>query len=94
MFKTLHGRDDLEQVRRTLLSIESMPKGHSKETQVLVDAGDKGLFRIKDIRYNQTDRSVHIAIDTGEPVGFPDYSPDNEFLPPIIGDDEINKLNL
>lgn len=86
VYRALHGHDDLESVRKTITSIESMPKGHSWDVQVLVDAGTKGMFRIKDIKYDQNDRSVHIIIDENKNISYPDYQVGNDFLPPIIAD--------
>lgn len=79
VYKTLHGSDDLETFRRTMLLIEIMPKGHSANVQVLVEAKGEGLHRIKDIRYNQNDRSIHIVINPDEIIQHPDYEPDNDF---------------
>lgn len=94
VYKALHGHDDLESIRRTMLSIESMPKGHSADVQVLVEAKGGGLHRIKDIRYNQNDRSIHIVINPDEIISHPDYEPDNDFMPPIIGDDEFENIGF
>lgn len=91
VYKSLHGRDDLLQFRKTIQSIENMPKGHSWDVQVLVESEDGQMFRIKGMRYDRETRSVRITVDLDHPVQRPDYSIWYEDVPPIVADTEYEE---
>lgn len=91
VYKSLHGRDDLLQLRKTIQSIEAMPKGPSMDVQVLVESKDGQIFHVKGMRYDRETRSVRITADLDHPVQRPDYSVWYEDVPPIVADTEYEE---
>lgn len=72
----MDGEDNINKIRKVLESISSGGAGSPVQIQCLVDADGYGVFRIKDIRFNNHDRSVRIHIDAKHPVDGADYRPD------------------
>lgn len=75
-YLSMDGEDNINKIRKVLESISSGGAGSPVQIQCLVDADGYGMFRIKDIRFNNRDRSVRIHIDAEHPVEGADYRPD------------------
>lgn len=75
-YLSMDGHDDLQRIRKVLDSIASGGAGAPDRIQCVVEADGFGLYNIKDIRFNNHDRSVRIHIDASKPIEKPDYGPD------------------
>lgn len=75
-YLSMDGHDDLQRIKKVLDSIASGGAGAPDRIQCVVEADGFGLYNIKDIRFNNRDRSVRFHIDALKPIGEPDYRPD------------------
>lgn len=76
-YLSMDGEDNLYRIKNVLYSISNGGAGKPGQIQCLVDTDGYGIFRIKDIRFNNHDRSVRFHIDVEHPVEEPDYRPDS-----------------
>lgn len=71
----LDGDDSLDRIFRVLNSIKSGGVGAPNDIQCLVETRGYGTFRIKDIHFDNVDRSVRFRINVEQPVEEADYRP-------------------
>lgn len=76
-YKRFDGNDSIKGVEGVLGSIKFAGVGKPDEIQCIVQAPGYGMYHIKDIAYNNRDRSVRFIIDVEHPIEKADYRPDN-----------------
>lgn len=79
----------IKRVNKVLNSIGAMGVGRPDEIQAVVELEGHGLYRLKTIRFDNLDKSVHFITTVEDKIVVPDFIPEDEFGPVIkpLGED-------